>query len=625
MIESTTIALSALKTFYSGNKDVISLYGDVILKSIGGEKRSLDAIQKIVLDEFQIEIPIDMIKTVIKRLKTEKHVIWANKYSDVIVSQEGAIKQSELNEDIKIIERKENALLLALQKNYLPNESLENLSEYLKLFIKNNRYVAANILLGEKINSPLFNERIEESIRQFFHDTEKNNPDFFDYLKDILFGQIVASAFLNKSIDFSLKEITVYVDTNIFLSLLELHDESINKSVRDAIDLILENGASIKIFQHIKEEVIQLLQRYLSVEQMYSKDIPVNSIYYTMKKKGYDAHDVRNLITDIDKKLSSFNITVLYEKRTQPIPPREYYQKLIAKKEQKENTHPISINNDCLSLELIRKIRGNKADSCQYLHKSKAIFLSSDKILVKFSKEKHREIIPEAFTPEQMTGILWLHDIEASPNTFIHDFLSRNITNQMVDVKIWFLFVDKLRETKKNNNLSDNQIDRLLADENTKAVLLEGDENEINSLIDDFNIKKIQDEDASKNKELVDLKKGLEKKDGILANQREELAENIHALTKLNERIRGNCQEKIDKSILVKKRCAVFIFVVLFIIAATLYLLDAQPLANLIIQFLFSSIPIALVAYFWKEANRKRNTKIDKCILKEKQKLGLSE
>lgn len=630
-MSNLTASFAALKTFYEDARDSIGLYGDVILASVDSQdkKYSLQELKQAAKLKFNVDIPIAMVKTIVKRLKRNNLVNYGSLTNtgnrSVEIAEGGKKRITELDSDIQSAHRKENALLEKLKK-HLSGYSIEELRGHLKNFIQNNPFVIANTLVGEQ-KTPLLDQDIYCKIQQFFIDIRTSDEEGFNYLSNLLFGQLVASHLLNKESDFSLGKVVFYIDTNIFFSLLGLHADDVNQAVKDAIRLILSSKGRIGIFEHTRIEIRDFLRGYLDRDRRYTKDIPVDSVYYRLNRKGYDSQSVMQLIENLDAKLSKLGINIAYARNNDKEGyDSRYYQEFIDAKIGKDSTDR-AIDNDCLSIELIRNIRKKKGRDIYYsMHASEAIFLSLDKSIVRFTRKKHSGglTIAEAFTPEQLIGILWLHNVEAASDTVLHGFLSDNITQQVaVDSKIWNNFVQKLKEFKDRDEITQEDINYLLAHERTKAVLIEGNIDHIENLISPQHIQEIRKEQTNLTSEVVTQKNELEKLE-------QDYAQQLDRNEKLDRTIAKNAKKEVDRAIVLQKVMACLIVPILLLIVLYIgyinlnnflgYVISAAGAAGAWVAF-----SVIAVRKILKSIDRLRNRQIDKRIAREKKRLNLND
>ena len=634
MNQNNIVALSALKTFYDNSKDVIGLYGDVLFVATYNTQSvfSLSDIQGNVQDKFGLTIPIDMVKTIAKRFSREHYLSYKaiNKQDvkSISFTEKGKNKQSEIKEQFEKIRREENEVLEKICEKTPSIKNTDHAKKLLKDFIYHHPYMATNILIqngsdGNNDHSAI-DGKTEQCIRNFFIQSEESDPASFEYLKKLLFGQVIASNLLDTKNSFSLKKVNIYIDSNIFFSLLGLHDKNTNQSVSEVINLIKENSGNIKIFEHTKNEICQLLKGFLSHRKDYVTNIPVNSIYHTMLKKHYDAHKVRSLITNISEKLDEYKIQIHYEREEEVVIDHAYFAEFREEKG-KLDKHQDSIDYDCQSITRIRSMRKN-INNCYHIHKCRVLFLTSDKILARFSKGKHQQTIPEVMMHYELTGILWLNSVGSAQNKFIHSCLSQSVITQTVSLKVWNNFIEKLKTAEESGDINRQEINELLAHENTKNILLEGKPEKIAHLINPENIKGIQKEIREDKEQTRQLKQELNKKNIELDQQ------NLDATTereKILSKISEKCKKRVDKStetIIVSLTVVVGMAFVIWILFEGFSLVVTGLAA--VVTGLAVLCPIFGYSFRdWKLLRDKlddyRSSKIDACIEQEMKELGI--
>ncbi len=544
-------AISAWKTFYNAAHDPIDVFNALILHVFEHDKRySIDRLTTNINKFFSIQLPETIVKTGIKRLRRQGIVDSNNRqsaYSSIFLTSKGKKKKIDIDEQVKEEARKEIALINDLNKflDYKYKNNLDFLKKSLYAFINNNPLVATNSLLRDsKSSENMKTEDLSDSILKFFQYTEQQQPENFKRLKTLLLGALLVSCVLNSErpesnikSKISLGNVSVYIDSNIFFSLLELHQENINRSVTDAIAMIRDAGGKLKMFAHTREEIIKYLQNYTRQSNDYSIAIPVDSINYNLKMKGFDIHEVQSLITNLDRKLREYKITVDYV-HTEKIIDTSSYNEL---RQSKPDQHPVSFEHDCQSIEYIRKLRKPNADSCYLIEKCKTLFLTADYKLSNFSKRQHKqnETIPEAFSFEQLFAVLWIRNNDMEDNSFVNSFVSHNIKVEIIREGLWEEFLLALENYKKNNSISQDQINELISRNSTRTILLEKGEAGIKEIFSEANIAQIIRDRESDAEELTHTKNELrkEQEEKIKANRvARELQRKIENIEKKNRK-----------------------------------------------------------------------------------------
>ena len=507
--------LSVLKTFYDQpNTDSIETFANLVIRLIDGKSKSLNSIKMDFESEFNLEIPIDALKTVVRRLKKNKltnyEQITDYDIKSISISESGKKYKAQLNNTFADTTRTENKVLKKIKDFLDLKDDPEVIKNILQEFIKKNSFELTNTLQGKKTggSNNLITNETNEGLKDFFVQSENSDQTSFDYLKSILFGQIIADNLLKEPAqEKNYQNLTIYIDANIFFSLIDLHDEQTNKCVKDTIKLIHQVGAKLAIFEHTKNEIVHVLQRYIRQQNYYYNHIPVHSIYYTLKYKGYDTNRIKYLIENIDSEFQTHGISIRFNTNNDKEINYDYFSAFRQEKNHKNN-NDFSVENDCRSVTLIQQLRKNK---CSWnIGKSKCLFITSDNILTRFSQDNHKnkQTIPEVFHHEQLTAQFWLTNVNSSSDSYVHNFLSKDVMSKVIDSDLWDNFIHKLEDSIRFQEINEGDAHALMADQNTQSILL-NEPDPIPKIINQKNIIEIRTKQTNQNHENYELKKKL--------------------------------------------------------------------------------------------------------------------
>jgi hypothetical protein len=239
-----------------------------------------------------------------------------------------------------------------------------------------------------------------------------------------LFGKVIAHSFINfgnyeKGSNFH--NLTLYLDTNIIFSILGFHLDSYNKPVLEMINIFKSANISLKIFEFTLGEVLYKLEKYWDEYDNYSSSVPVDSIYYTLKLKGYSKSDIIHLIENIENELDSHGVGIDYNFDIESLKKDETSDLFSRLSSHKIGKPVVVIDHDASVISAIKILRGNR--KTRILEKSKYIFVTADNALIYFSKKNTSPgLIPDVLPSGYITSIFWLKGIKDSGNIFTHEF-----------------------------------------------------------------------------------------------------------------------------------------------------------------------------------------------------------
>lgn len=538
MINKMIYSYALAKAMYEKEKDYIDTYYTFILKILPIDKVSLDldCVSEKVEEKFNIIIPEVSLKSIITRAKKSGYLFvekkqkkWQIKISDKGIKYVGGL-ETESNVKRKIDELLNDIL------NYFKDDKL-NMQNINKIFFS---VIDKNIELLREYFSPhsrpLTNKYIkkksgyEKKLFKYIKLAENQKPRYWEMLRNIVYGSIITTAAFSKNIsvlDKKFKYVQIFLDSNFIFSLFDLHYPEINKATKELFSLLKSYKFKLKVFDFTLDEMINVLSNYARKQNIYYKDIKVNSIFSNLKTKGYTIEDMKEFIRKIENKLWDLNIEIVPTTidLDKYIPDESQISKIMQYKPKFGNITNI-YNHDLAAIEKIKEIRKTKV---REIEKSKAIFLSSDLKLAKYNHIEmgHRKnlTIGEVIPGRLLTNILWLKNPTIKEDIPMDTIISVYSGESMITREIWERFCENIEKLKKEGRIQDIDIATLLFDKQMEDILTNLDDSDIDDFTPDETFKNI-------NKIKLDLQQKIEveKKE-----YEEKLSENVVKIEKMME------------------------------------------------------------------------------------------
>jgi len=381
----------------------------------------------------------------------------------------------------------------------------------------------------------------ERKLLNYIKLAEDHKPRYWEILRNIVYGSIIATAAFSKNIsvlDKKFKNVQIFLDSNFIFSLFDLHYPEINKATKELFNLLKSYKFKLKVFDFTLDEMINVLSNYPRKQNIYYKDIKVNSIFSNLKTKGYTIEDMKEFIRKIENKLWDLNIEIVPTTidLDKYIPDNSQISKIMQYKPKFGNITNI-YNHDLAAIEKIKEIRKTKV---REIEKSKAIFLSSDLKLAKYNHIEmgHRKnlTIGEVIPGRLLTNILWLKNPTIKEDIPMDTIISVYSGESMITREIWERFCENIEKLKKEGRIQDIDIATLLFDKQMEDTLTNLDDSDIDDFTPDETFKNI-------NKIKLDLQQKIEveKKE-----YEEKLSENVVKIEKMMDHWE-NIRLKLDK------------------------------------------------------------------------------
>ncbi|HUV42606.1 MAG TPA: hypothetical protein VMY36_01735 [Patescibacteria group bacterium] len=600
-MKNQLVTLAAIKSFYESGCDFIDVFSNLVLQEIPTKPIIIINIQQKVIDEWNINIPLDVIRTIVKRLKRKSLIDYKNREESIWTTSDGETEKIKIKSTIDSTKRESLALIkklkIFIEKKSRKKINSSNVSRALDAFIHKNYYSVASILAKEQ--QPTYPQlQIEKMIMDFFIKTEESDPENFERLKAIVYGKIISSVLVSQRKNFvkeaKFEPLDIYLDTNILFSVMGLHEESFNKPARELIKILKKLGFNLFIFGFTRDEVVAKLKDFIREYDNYSEQIPVDSIYYQLKRLGFSKQDIILKIQKIEEELKALGIEIDYQWDIDKL--LDEREEKLQKLEEKKLKSGYSIKHDIAAIEAIRQIRGKRV---YLIEKSKAIFLTADSRLSIFSfknyDHKLNSSLPEVIFRTELTSILWLKNPGINPSMPIHDLIAGYAKNFLLKVSLWEKFIAEIKRQKKQGKINDEDISILISSNETEKILFDiqsgaQKENYIPLLIDE-QIRKRKKEKKLKEKEIEHLKK---KEQGI-RQELNSLRKQIEKYENIKKSIRSHCEKKWN-FILNFLICLIAIVIsrllILFILKVGLGLFESLTSLTVFLVILWSTISL---------------------------------
>ncbi|WP_366923196.1 hypothetical protein MFMK1_000051 [Metallumcola ferriviriculae] len=436
MVKKTIVSYAVLTVNYKArNADYIDNFIPFIATLIYKkhyEEINVNKVRKDFRNEFGLDIPYHPMVAILNRAK--KHgLIKLNRYrqkwqpvTEKIEELEfGDVANDHLRKQEKVIQHFIEFAKTNFNEDitYSDAEStlLAFLSVYdLEIFTKKVSLIPEN-MSRSKLNYCLF---------KFIQHANQADPEIFDFLVDISIGHVLVDTVFNchvfeeeNSEINDLKELEVYLDSDLIFMLLGIVEEERKSIYEDFITTLLDLNAQLYVFEHNYDEAQSILQECLNwVENPRYDPSKASLSAKFFVANGYDKVKVQETILKLPKVLEKYKITVV----PGPSPNElERYQEDEAKLKKyiietyrgsnpffNETEKELTLWKDVKSLSYVHKLR--KGLKPQIISKANCVFVTTNSGLAHSNKrfeelEKARTFcIPICLTDLQLGTMLWL-------------------------------------------------------------------------------------------------------------------------------------------------------------------------------------------------------------------------
>jgi len=492
-----------LKSLYEEKKDYIDGFWPFVLKVLysAQDHPRLITIQQRLKDQFSLDIPEHSLMSIITRAKRNGYIHQQRKTFSITKKGIGYLDSLEPEADM---ERRINEVLSDL-KAYLEQESksvvpVEQVKNELLSFVYENIDLTVEFCNPNRSGTfgvPKVAKAREIQLVRYFEIAQESKPAIYETLRDIVLGSTISVLASQRHIAEANKrfaKVEVFLDTNFLFSLMDLDFTEFCKPVHELFNMLQKYDFEIKVFDFTIEEMVGVLMRYVKEENCYSRLVRVNSIFSSLKQKGWTREDIRDFVRKIEEKIWMLGLGIQptnidldhYE------PKHEEYLAGILK--YKPSQWDRNRNHDLAAIEKITEIR--KERPIRDIETSKAFFLTSDLKLAEFDyrelRHGERATVCEVIPGMVLTNILWLKDPSISSEIPMKTVMYLHAQRNFVDRAVWRRFYENITRLKEDGSIQDKDILMLLYDHHIEHVLRELDESEANEITPQFILNEVE-------------------------------------------------------------------------------------------------------------------------------------
>lgn len=503
---------AAVKTLHSEGHDLLSAISSLVLQCIESND-SFDDVRQRFRREYVTEIPEGSLRTILKRLKQKCFVEYGAKFSDIRLKiPEGVQRKAELRNSISGLRRDFYSLINDMKKYYTVNkyDLPTDLEKELLLFIDQNIGYTSSLLRGHNRSTTSNHAHIASYIANI----EKNDSDKFKLLQNIFFGRVYINIIKTRDTyakNVSLGMTKVYLDTNILLSLLGFHDASYEQQANELLTILIQaQKIEILVFDETVTEARRLLKAADKEFGKYTNNIPVDSLYYRLKRNGHTKESVTILIEQLETRIDSLGIKIV----SLPVLNEDSndYKKISSEisSEAARLGRPkpgATLRHDARVLLAVKLLRNNMHS--RLFEKSQHLFITPDTVInaVTHSRSKESLVYPLSISVTEIVSTLWMRNIgdDAIATAMIRQSIMAYVRERAISQDLWNKFIIAAEDAVDKKRLTRDDIAVIMSDEETKRILAEKQYDAPKQLVSDNYIKSLRKirESESRERELA--------------------------------------------------------------------------------------------------------------------------
>ncbi len=465
-MERIIYTYALIKVLFDQKRDFIDSFIPLILSTLlENSIIDLKSIQQKLIEEFELSIPIHVLKTIVKRAKRRGYL--EEDLTGWHFTREGFDHIKSL-EERGTVQRRINALVESAQIFFKSRDELlttEAIKRLLYNFIRIELYSLIKFLDPTTDNEITIDRSREGKetraiLVEFILEIQEKRPAEFQILKELVYGGIIAATLHKENLteQKSFDRISVYLDSNFIFNLLYGSDET-KKAAQELVDIIKQEGLTLRIFDFTVEEMCSVIENYPRISKQYPSGIQIDSIYSTLRRAKWTFSDAKDFVVNVDTILGNLGVDIVQTNRGEEL---ESYvstnQSLTdAVMRYKPAQSLIARNRDLITIEEIKKIRKKSSRNIEDVN---AIFLTCDNGLhsADIFGDSHREkgTIGEVILDSLFASILWIKNpgIDLPVDVIIASH-SRDL---LIDRRVWDKFYTIINTLKERGDINNDQV-----------------------------------------------------------------------------------------------------------------------------------------------------------------------
>lgn len=518
-------------------------------------------IQSIILEEYGIEVPILIVRKLIKAVGTSLSKKERNIFKFDIFEDGKAFQFTNYNyfstEEIYDRERRNAQALQQAFEDYLKSENLseKNIPSFSQFIDKNKCNLSSffsgkNCLIHDVEGSFMAHVNFLQHIEGGYH-------YLYQTAERIYLGSVIAS-FLETGVDLESKmdnNIIYYLDTQIVLEALDLQKAEDTLPTQELLKLIRATGGKIRLLDITINEIHKIIE--LAINN-YSKSHPTTTVNEACVRIGKN----KTWLISINGKLESF---IKAELQVDIDGILETKMSLYSKSEDVNLLKQTRIHKSTAIHDVAAylHVRDRREGNIRLFQKAKYWFVTANKKLADFNiSRKTNGFVNETIMPEELTSLLFLKNPqklakkvsqiglnELIAQTLSEEYASKELINE-IDIAIKesadlsaedynILFssialqstnkIQKLLEEISDKRKFNESIHKLIEKERTKRAKSKEEKLQRQKLFEEVNHEKLSLEEKLKNLEakLSQGEKEREKQQERIRKIEEQQAESL--------------------------------------------------------------------------------------------------
>lgn len=471
-MEQSLITYSLIRALYDEGRDYIDSFWPFAVRVLSPDRSAMtpETVADLISDRFELRVPVHTTRTLLERAKKRGGLVVRRDHAYSLTK--AGVEYLQTMETERSVERRLTAFVqaagvfLALEHDIVADR--EHVQEMIERVVERSQSIFSFVIERPE-TSPVRDVTAEDAaVLHFFQHVEKELPDHFETLRDLILGSTLAGLLRRTDINDATRhfdQTRLFLDTNFLLSVLELR---FPLECRPALELLSLLNRSTRfellVFDFTLEEVFGLLRGFSQESGKYPAGIRIDSLFSSMKSRGLTPADVPRLIAGMEDELAALGISihetglVLDDVKVDA----DQFSRLGQYKPEQDS------RGRCHDLKAVELVADFRRKPARRVEEGGVFFLSEDTRLSKYAfielGHKRRETVSEVMPDRLMTNLLWLKDPETLERVSVPTVIAMHSRDLFIDRAVWLRFFGILQKLQEGGDLDPKAASLLLYD-----------------------------------------------------------------------------------------------------------------------------------------------------------------
>ena len=421
--------------------------------------KHISEIGKVVYENSGIEIPIPVLRNILKLISNEVNI---DETCFVLNNDDSFIIKSYVFADYDVfLQTCENEIrkVQDLFKQFCKINKLEAQEDDIIKFIESNRDTLSSYLTQSN-NQNNKDYTVEARFVEYFRPL----PQIYEQIKEIYLGSILTSYLEYKPENLKMS-VELIFDTNFIISLIDLNTPESTQTCRKLIEI----GDSIGYSFHVLSDTIEEIQGLLKYKSdnfdksIIQKYVNKEDIYNACIRRHLNKTDLQRISDAIEKTLlDDYKISVI--PYTENIRNKARFSQEYSKLKPYRNTEKSALH-DAICIQYVKDKRGNKRISdfakvnCWWVNNAVSHDFDNEGITSLITSQHGN--MPEIIKVDDLLNILWLSSPSIEANTIadigLTSLIASTLNKNLPKVRILKELDDNIRKYK-NEKITERDI-----------------------------------------------------------------------------------------------------------------------------------------------------------------------